>query len=215
MDAERWRSITAIFDAALAVPAAAREALLSELCAGDAELRAAVDRLLHDDAGAGEFLSDGAAAAAEAREATAGPPPARIGRYEIVERIGRGGFGDVFRAHDPSLKRTVAIKTCLLDDADVRRRFALEAEIAAPLDHPHITRVYDVGSDGGVPFLVQEFLTGEDLQAVIARRAPIPLATRLRWLAEAARGLAHAHARGVVHRDIKPGNLRVVGGRLG
>lgn len=137
--------------------------------------------------------------------------PIRFGKYEVVGSIGEGGFGKVYRGRDPDLKRAVAIKTCAASDLDLRRRFMREAEIVARLNHPNITTIYDVGTEGEVPYLVQELLSGEDLQALI-RQGGVPggLPEALRILRAVAEGLAYAHRQGVVHRDIKPANLRVL-----
>jgi serine/threonine-protein kinase len=160
------------------------------------------------DADSEAFLAAPEASLAPGSEAS--PLPRSIGRYEIRERKGRGGFGEVYRAFDPVLKRDVAVKTCLGQDEDDRARFAREAETVARLEHPNISRVYDYGVEDGVPFLVQELLAGEDLTAWIERRPQPPVAKRAAWLLEAARGLAHAHAAGIAHRDVKPGNLRLL-----
>ncbi len=133
-----------------------------------------------------------------------------FGKYEVVERIGEGGFGQVFKGWDPLLKRWVAIKTVSLSAAMAKERFLREAEIVAGLRHPSIVTIYDFGEQDGVPYLVQEFLNGEDLAHKIARGDAIDLTTRIRWLIEVADGLAFAHARGIVHRDIKPSNVRVL-----
>jgi len=140
--------------------------------------------------------------------------PERLGKYEILERIGEGGFGTVWKGRDPFLKRLVAIKTCTTDSEDLRRRFLREAEIAGGLHHPNIVLVHDFGYDGETPYLVQEFLDGEDLSAAIKRREELAEATRLAWLLDVARGLAHAHERGIVHRDVKPANVRICGNGL-
>jgi GAF domain-containing protein/predicted Ser/Thr protein kinase len=131
-----------------------------------------------------------------------------IGKYQIVERIGSGGFGKVFRAWDPVIKRDVAIKVC---DAgrDVHARFLREAEVAGGLHHPNITTIYEYGMDGKTPYLVQEFLDGEDLSALIARRE-LGLADKIRILVGISVGLEHAHRAGVVHRDVKPANVRIL-----
>lgn len=135
----------------------------------------------------------------------------RFGKYEVVGSIGEGGFGKVYRGRDPDLKRAVAIKTCLAPDLDLRQRFIREAEIVARLNHPNITTVYDFGTEGEVPYLVMELLSGDDLQTVI-RRGGLPGGVReaVRILRAVAEGLAHAHRQGIVHRDIKPANLRVL-----
>jgi|CXWL01.1.fsa_nt_gi serine/threonine protein kinase/predicted Zn-dependent protease len=134
----------------------------------------------------------------------------KLGKYDLLERIGAGGYGVVFKGYDPFIKRTVAIKTCSSDDERIRLRFYREAEIAGNLIHPNITTIYDFGIHDDVPYLVEEFLTGEDLDHKIKRRAEIPVSQRLDYLVQVARGLEYAHAQGVVHRDIKPGNIRVL-----
>jgi len=134
----------------------------------------------------------------------------KAGKYEILERIGEGGFGTVWKGRDPHLKRTVAIKTCTAENEELKKRFLREAEIAGGLHHPNVTIVHDFGYEEEVPYLVQEFLTGEDLSHIERRHDPVPLPTKLRWLADVARGLEYAHTKGVVHRDVKPGNVRIL-----
>jgi serine/threonine protein kinase len=141
---------------------------------------------------------------------TALPALGSLGHYQLLERVGTGGFGCVYRAWDPQLSRFVAIKTCDVGAEEVRERFAREARLAASLSHPNIVSIFDFRRDGGVLFLVQEFLEGEDLDEKIRRGQPGELVQKLRILDEISAGLAHAHARGVVHRDIKPGNVRIL-----
>ena len=133
-----------------------------------------------------------------------------FGKYQVLESIGEGGFGRVFRGYDAVLKRNVAIKTCSLHEATMRERFAREAEIAANLRHPNIVTVYDFGEQDGEPYIVQEYLDGEDLDRKIKREEALGAATVVGWLRQIADGLLFAHGRGVVHRDVKPGNLRVL-----
>src|SRR5438874_2334074 len=95
--------------------------------------------------------------------AGAAAPTGHIGKYEIVEKIGSGGFGTVYKAWDPLIRRHVAIKTCEVGSKDVRNRFFREAQIAGGLQHPNITFVYEFAFEGDVPYMVQEFLSGEDL----------------------------------------------------
>ncbi|MGH7553501.1 MAG: protein kinase domain-containing protein [Longimicrobiales bacterium] len=135
---------------------------------------------------------------------------ASFGKYQVLEFIGEGGFGRVFRGYDPVLKRDVAIKTCTLRESEMRARFAQEAEIAAGLRHPNIVTVYDFGEQDGEPYLVQEYLEGEDLDHKIKRGDVIDVATLVAWLRQVAEGLFFAHARGVVHRDVKPANVRIL-----
>ena len=134
----------------------------------------------------------------------------KLGKYDIVDKIGVGGFGVVYRGYDPFIKRHVAIKTCSAEDRETRDRFMREAEIAGNLQHRHIVTVFEFGFQDEVPYLVQEFLSGEDLDHKIRRGDAIPIAEKVRWLTEVARGLEFAHSRGVVHRDIKPANIRVL-----
>ncbi len=133
-----------------------------------------------------------------------------IGKYRIEEKIGSGGFGEVFRAYDPFIKRHVAIKTCDSDDQTVADRFYQEAEIGGNLHHRNITTVYDFGVQDGLPYLIQEYLSGEDLDAKIKRRDYLPYSEKLLYLLQIARGLAYAHAKGYIHRDVKPANVRIL-----
>ena len=134
----------------------------------------------------------------------------RVGKYEIVEKIGEGGYSSVFAGFDPLIKRRVAIKSCGSADKETRERFYREAEIAGNLDHPNIVRVFDLFIENETPYLVQELLEGEDLDERIERREPTSFAEKLFYLIQIARGLDYAHARGVIHRDIKPANIRVL-----
>jgi serine/threonine-protein kinase len=134
----------------------------------------------------------------------------RIAKYEVLEKIAEGGFGVVYKARDPFIKRLVAIKTCSVADQEMARRFFREAEIAGRFDHPNVTVVHDFGVEGQLAYLVQEYLTGEDLVLKIRRRDPIPVVQKIDWLLQAAAGLGYAHAKQVIHRDIKPANLRVL-----
>jgi predicted Ser/Thr protein kinase len=137
---------------------------------------------------------------------------ASIGKYQIVDRIGSGGFGTVFKAWDPVIKRPVAIKTCSLGK-DFQARFLKEAELAGRLQHPNITTVYEFGMEGETPFIVQEFLSGEDLSQIIARREPLDVLARIKILLGIAVGLEYAHRSGVMHRDVKPANVRILENR--
>jgi serine/threonine protein kinase len=135
----------------------------------------------------------------------------RFGKYEILRRIGTGGFGAVYEARDPMLKRRVAVKTCEIPDPEIQTRFFREAELAGSLHHRNITTIHDSGIHDGMPYLVQEFLDGEDLDRIIRRGAPLSVARKLEILIGVAYGLEHAHAEGIVHRDIKPSNVRLLG----
>ena len=133
-----------------------------------------------------------------------------FGKYQVVQKIGAGGFGEVYEGLDPMLNRRVAIKTCSSNDEELRQRFAREAEIAANLRHPNIVTIFDFGHQDGTPYLVQEYLSGEDLDHKIKRREALDEATIRGILEQIASGLEYAHAREVVHRDIKPANIRIL-----
>ena len=134
----------------------------------------------------------------------------KIGKYQIEGKIGSGGFGEVFKGYDPFIKRHVAVKTCNAGDQETRTRFFQEAEIVGNLHHRNITTVYDFGIHDELPYLIQEYLSGEDLHAKIKRRDFLPYPEKLYYLLQIARGLGHAHGKGVIHRDIKPANIRIL-----
>jgi serine/threonine protein kinase len=136
-------------------------------------------------------------------------PGIQVGRYEIQRRLGRGGMGSVYVAHDPVLGRLVAIKvfTGDLDLPDLHERFSREARAAAVLSHPNIVTVHDFGEYESKPYIVMEYVAGETLAGVIRRRAPALFADKLRWMEELCAGAGYAHQMQVLHRDIKPSNL--------
>jgi serine/threonine-protein kinase len=132
------------------------------------------------------------------------------GRYELVRPLGHGAMATVDLAHDVKLDRPVALKRLaenLARDEDLRRRFLREARLAARLAHPNVVRVFDVGSDDGRPFIAMEYIDGETLAAVVARRAPLPVHEAASLGTQMCAGLAAVHAAGLVHRDVKPQNL--------
>ena len=134
----------------------------------------------------------------------------RVGRYELEQLVGRGGMGLVFRAHDTELHRVVAIKTLalhLIPIGAARERFVRESRACAALAHPHIVPMYDVVHDGPVPALVMQYIAGPTLQAWIQERGAMVWQDALRIGAQLADALSAAHAHGLVHRDIKPGNV--------
>jgi eukaryotic-like serine/threonine-protein kinase len=133
----------------------------------------------------------------------------RVGKYEIAEQIGVGGFGTVYKAWDPFIQRWVALKTCSATEAEATQRFFREAQLAGALQHPNITLIYDFGIEGKTPYFVQEFLSGTDLDDLLASRT-VTLEGMLAILLQVCSGLDYAHSRGIVHRDIKPANVRVL-----
>ncbi|MDH4190380.1 MAG: serine/threonine protein kinase [Betaproteobacteria bacterium] len=141
----------------------------------------------------------------------------KFGRYELVSELGRGAMGVVYRAIDPLLERTVAVKTVNMfieqeGMANYEARFYQEARAAGGLNHPNIVTIYDVGKSGQFAYMAMEFIDGEELRALLARSA-LPISQAVSIAAQVAEGLAFAHERGVVHRDVKPGNIMVVPGK--
>ncbi|MBL0209621.1 MAG: serine/threonine protein kinase [Holophagaceae bacterium] len=142
--------------------------------------------------------------------------PSAIGRYEIKRLLGSGAMGSVYLAEDPRIKRKVAVKVVKMDamrsDADRQEfmlRFQREAEISGLLNHPGIVAIYDVGESALGPFLAMEFVPGQPLDDLIKSGAPFPIKDKLRIAAGVAEALDHAHAAGIVHRDVKPGNVMI------
>ena len=134
---------------------------------------------------------------------------ARLGPYEILAPLGAGGMGEVYKARDTRLERTVAVKVLpshMSASAEVRQRFEREAKTISQLSHPHICALYDVGSHEGTEYLVMELLEGETLSDRLAK-GPLPLEQTLRYGVEIADALDKAHRQGIVHRDLKPGNV--------
>jgi len=134
------------------------------------------------------------------------------GRYRLVELLGQGGMARIYRAHDNQLDRDVAVKLLRPEygrDPDFSSRFRQEAQNAASLNHPNIVGVHDYGQDDAGPFIVMELVDGEDLGAIIKRSGALPPRQAARIVAEAARALHAAHQRGIVHRDVKPGNVMI------
>ncbi len=134
------------------------------------------------------------------------------GRYRLDELLGQGGMATIYRATDTQLGREVAIKLLrpeYLRDPDFGSRFRQEAQNAASLSHPNVVTVYDYGEDPSGPYIVMEYVDGEDLATILRRNGPLPPAQAARVTAAAARALQAAHARGIVHRDVKPGNVLI------
>ncbi len=137
----------------------------------------------------------------------------RVGPYLVTGRIGRGGMGTVYRALDEKLQREVALKTLSAEgglDTESRKRFEREALAAAKLVHPNIVTIYLAGEDRGVPYIAMEMLPGADLEAILRGGEPLTLAEKLDVVVQVCRGLAFAHEHGIVHRDVKPSNIRLL-----
>jgi len=135
-----------------------------------------------------------------------------FGRYEILEKLGEGAMGVVYRARDSAIGRIVALKMLSAEvgaEEELHQRFQREAEAIGRLNHPNVVTVYDLGQHDGQLYMAMELLEGEDLRSLIDSRAEVPLADRVRILMQICEGLGYAHSKGVVHRDVKPANIHV------
>ena len=213
MQTDFWKQVEEFFQAALALPPEKRGEFVEQACQGDARLRGEVQSRLDESPTDDSFLKT--AMISSAPEAPAAPARGqRVGSFEIVEPIGRGGMGVVYRALDTKLNRPVAIKFLseALADTAARRRFQREAQTASSLNHPHIVSVFDVGEFDGRQYIVTEYIDGGTLKqwAHAEKHSWHQIVELLTGVAD---GLATAHAAGILHRDIKPENVLVTSSR--
>jgi Tol biopolymer transport system component/predicted Ser/Thr protein kinase len=197
MDPARWQQVKRLYDAARTRGEDGRSVFLDSACQGDKELRREVEMLLARDAADSSQMVIGVGT--------------QLGPYKIEALLGVGGMGEVFRAADARLHRGVAIKILRHDkagDPERKRRFLQEARAVSALHHPNIVTIYDIASDGGVDYLVMEYVSGKSLDKLITPKG-LPLAEALAFATQIASALAAAHAAGIVHRDIKPANVIV------
>jgi len=213
-DLQRRQRILELYKAARGRNLASRRTFLDVACLGDESLQREVESLLAqpDDL---ESLLDSPAVEATGNAVDDGPtvlfaPGTRLGPYEIVSRLGRGGMGEVYRARDPRLRRDLAIKILSPHPAidASQRRFEQEARAAAALNHPGIVTIYDVGEADGLFYIAMEFLEGRTLREVAASGA-IPVNRLLKIAVQLSDALVVAHERRIVHRDLKPENIIV------
>jgi len=216
---ERWVEVERLLDQALDLAPEERPAFLARACDGDRWLQAEVERLLRAAAGADGFLEEPAPAYATpllARlvERPAMAPGDRLGGYQVLRELGHGGMATVYLAHDRKHDRQVAIKVLAPELALAVRtqRFLREIRIAAKLNHPHILPLLDSGEAAGRLYYVMPYVDGESLRDRLEREHRLPVADALQLAREVADALSYAHNHGVVHRDIKPGNILLSGG---
>ena len=210
-DRDRWSRIHALLGAVLELPVAGRDAFLDRECRDDVDLRREIESLVRAAERTGA-LDRPPAAGARADMVAADMRLYETGRYRVLEELGHGGMGVVYRAEDVRLKRPVALKFLSLDrldDEDAKARFIREARTASSLDHPNLCTIYEVDeTPGGALFLAMALYEGETLKDRIGR-GPVPLDDALDLAIQCAQGLRKAHESGVIHRDIKPSNLFV------
>jgi eukaryotic-like serine/threonine-protein kinase len=222
MTPTQWEEVKQRFHEALQHPAESRKSFLARACSDDI-VRAEVERLLTEGDRAGDFLSRPGARdligllALESRATTPSlnrakmTPGQTLDRYQILSLLGSGGMGMVYRAHDPLLQRSIAVKLLLDEfsaDETALKRFRSEAHALSALSHPNICTVHDIGEVEGRTFIVMEYVPGTRLDELI-RRKTMPANEAVRYAIQIAAGLAKAHTAGIIHRDLKPGNIMV------
>jgi Tol biopolymer transport system component len=203
MDVERWHRIEQVYHDALGRPAKERAVFVRQACADDPELCREVESLLARDGSSGGPIDrqawDGASGLLDGLSRSQLSPGMHLGPYRIIGKLGAGGMGQVYRAHDARLGRSVAIKT---SNARFGERFEREARAIAALNHPNICTLHDVGPD----YLVMELVEGETL-ADRLRKGPLSAGRAVRIATEIAAALGAAHRKGIAHRDLKPANV--------
>jgi pimeloyl-ACP methyl ester carboxylesterase len=213
--AARRQRIEELFDRAIELSPGDRPALLSGACGSDADLRREVESLLAYAERSGLTARLAAAVAGARTGSPALGPGQKLSQYEVVEKLGSGGMGVVYKALDRRLQRFVALKFLppyLSAEPELKLRFTQEAQAIASLDHPNLCTIFEVEeTEDGQLCIVMPYYEGETLKQMI-ERGPLPLAQVTDYGVQVAAGLAHAHAAGVVHRDIKPANLVVAPG---
>ena len=218
-DPERWRAIREILHSALELPFEQREAFVERASAGDPAMRSEILSLI--EAAEGTLLIDhpaiGHPAIGQQPTMTIErsirmslKPGDLISHYRVIEKIGEGGMGEVYKATDTVLGRTVALKVMSEPDKSERhrQRFIHEAKAASALNHPNIITIYEFNQHGDMDFIAMEYVDGATLNELRDQ----PLEKRIGYAAQAARAIAKAHEAGIVHRDLKPGNIMVTRG---
>ena len=210
MEVERWKQVDSLLQSVLERRAEERDAFLRQACAGDESLEREVRSLLTLEGKAGSFLRTPVmeAAAPEHTDSLAGKT---ISHYHVIEKLGVGGMGVVWKARDTRLDRFVALKflpAAKMSDPERKRRFVQEAKSASALNHPNIVTVYEIDQTAGADFIAMEFVGGKTLGHLIGHKG-LRLKNVIEYGVQIADALAAAHTAGIVHRDLKPGNVIV------
>jgi predicted ATPase/serine/threonine protein kinase len=212
MSSERWEQTKEILEQALRRTPQERPPYLDSVCGADADLRREVESLIasHEEAGS-QFLHAAAPEVLKFAPPSALASGTNVGSYQIIELLGAGGMGEVYRARDPRLDRELAIKVlslALCSHPEALSRFEREARSASSLNHPNIVTIYELGQFNDTRYIAMELVKGETVRAMLAS-GPIPFRKSVAIAAQIADGLAKAHEIGVIHRDLKPENLMV------
>ncbi len=229
MDRKRWKEIEVIYQAAVDKAEDQRRVYLDQACADDADLRSEVEALLafHESQGAGlevPALEQVQVVQAYRKAASGRLAGQRLGSYEVVTLLGKGGMGEVYLARDPRMDRQVALKVLpveVTEDPERLKRFVREAKAASALNHPNIATIHELGESEGIHYIVMEYVKGETLSERIAvgadprvrprvgahRDAPLQIETILDIGIQVADALEEAHRQEIMHRDIKPANI--------
>src|SRR5262245_47865410 len=214
MKPERWHKIEKLYHSALEREAEQRAAFLAEACAGDDSLRREVESLLVHQSQAENLLESPVmevAAKSLDDDQNGSMAGQSLGSYKILSRLGAGGMGEVYRARDTRLDRTVALKILPLGvaaDAERMRRFVREAKAASALNHPNVATIYEIGQADGVNFIAMEYVEGQTLAARIDGH-PLKISEIIEIGSQIADALDEAHGKGITHRDIKPANVMI------
>ena len=214
MTPERWEQISEIYSAAQKFEKGEQKIFLEKACAGDEVLLREVESLLSANSKAGDFFAKPAinnfASLLTINEDSL-LTGKTLGNYEILSQIGKGGMGEVYLAIDKRLDRQVALKTLplsLSSRTKFLRRFETESKAAAALNHPNVATVYSVEEVDGQPFFTMEYVEGKTLDSLISADG-LEIRTFLEWFIQIADAISHAHEKGIIHRDIKPGNIMI------
>src|SRR6202035_2096878 len=212
MSSGRWERTKEILEQALRLAPQERQAYLSAACGADADLRRELESLIvsYEEAGSA-FLGAEASEVLQLTPPRVLPPGTRLGPYELIELLGAGGMGEVYRARDARLNRHVAIKilpAAFSADHERLHRFEREARSASALNHPNIVTIYELGQDRSCHYIAMELVEGKTLRQLLGSSL-LPMRKAIEIATQIAEGLTKAHEAGITRRDLKPENLMV------